>query len=52
MVDTLGDDAPGLSTIQKWAAEFKRGRKSLNEYDPRYGRPATATTPEVIDRVQ
>ena len=50
MVDTLGDDAPGLSTMQKWAAEFKRGPKSLED-DPRSGRPATATTPEVIDRV-
>ena len=25
MIDTLGDDAPGFSTEQKWAAEFKRG---------------------------
>ena len=25
MVNTLGDDAPGLLTMQKWAAEFKRG---------------------------
>ena len=23
MVDTLGDDTPGLSTVQKWYAEFK-----------------------------
>ena len=36
--------------MQKWAAEFTRGQKSLEE-DPRSGRPATATTPEVIDRV-
>ena len=25
MVATLGDDAPALSPVQKWAAEFKRG---------------------------
>ena len=50
MVDTLGDDAPGLSTMQKWAAERKKGRKS-HEDDPRSGRPATTTTPKVIDRV-
>ena len=50
MADTFGDNAPGLSTMQKWAVEFKRGRKSLED-DPRSGRPATATTPEVIDCV-
>uniref|UniRef100_A0A3Q0T381 Mos1 transposase HTH domain-containing protein n=1 Tax=Amphilophus citrinellus TaxID=61819 RepID=A0A3Q0T381_AMPCI len=50
MVATLGDDAPALSTVQKWAAEFKRGRESLED-DPRSGRPVTATTRENIDRV-
>ena len=42
MVDTLEDDAPGLLTLQKWAAGFQR---SLEDD------PTTATTPEVIDRV-
>ena len=50
MAATLGDDAPALSTVQKWAAEFKRGRESLED-DPRSGRPATATTQENINRV-
>ena len=50
MFDTLKDDAPGLSTVQKWAAEFKRGQKSLED-DPRSERPATATIPEIIDCV-
>ncbi|XP_030588657.1 histone-lysine N-methyltransferase SETMAR-like [Archocentrus centrarchus] len=50
MVATLGDDAPALSTVQKWAAEFKRGRESLED-DQRSGRPVTATTRENIDRV-
>ena len=50
MVSTLGDDAPALSTVKKWAAEFKRGRKSLED-DPRLGRPFTATTQENIDRI-
>ena len=26
MVAILRDDAPALSTVKKWAAEFKRGR--------------------------
>ena len=43
MVSTLGDDAPALSTVKKWAAEFKKGRKSLED-DLRSGRPSTATT--------
>ena len=50
MAATLGDDASALSTVQKWATEFKRGRESLED-DPRSGRPATATTQENIDHV-
>ena len=50
MFSTLGDDAPALSTVKKWAAEFKRGRESLED-DPRSGRPSTATTQENIDRI-
>ena len=50
MVSTLGDDAPALSTVKKWAAEFKRGRESLED-DPRSGRPSTATTQESIDHI-
>ena len=38
------DSSPSFSTIKKWAAEFKRGRTSL-EYDPCEGRPKDATTP-------
>ena len=50
MVSTLGDDAPALSTVKKWAAEFKRRRESLED-DPRSGRPSRATTQENIDRI-
>ena len=50
MVSTLGDDAPALSTVKKWTAEFKRGRESLED-DPRSGRPSTATTQEKIGRI-
>ncbi|XP_029634602.1 uncharacterized protein LOC115210258 [Octopus sinensis] len=50
MVATLGDYVPVLSTVQKWAAEFKRSRENLKD-NPRLGRPAIATTQENIDRV-
>jgi transposase len=38
IVSVCGDPPPSFSTIKKWAAEFKRGRTSL-EVDPREGRP-------------
>ena len=50
MVATLGDFAPALSTVKKWAAEFKRSRESLED-DPRSGRSSTATTQQNIDRI-
>jgi len=34
----------------KWAAEFKRGRISLED-DPREERPKSATTPEITEQV-
>jgi transposase len=39
-----------FSTIKKWAAEFKRGRTSLED-DPCEGCPKSATTPEIIEQV-
>lgn len=50
MVETLVDNAPSFATVKRWAAEFKRGRESIED-DPRSGRPSTATTTENIDRV-
>ena len=50
MVSTLGDDASALSTVKKWAAEFKKGRESFED-NPRSGRSSTATTQENIDRI-
>uniref|UniRef100_A0A3Q0T9I4 Mos1 transposase HTH domain-containing protein n=1 Tax=Amphilophus citrinellus TaxID=61819 RepID=A0A3Q0T9I4_AMPCI len=50
MVATLGDDVPALSTLQKWATEFKGGRGSLED-DPKSRRLATATTQENTDHV-
>ena len=45
-----GDSAPPFTTVTFWAAEFKRGRKSLGD-DERSGRPKTATTDENIAKV-
>ncbi|XP_040923305.1 chromobox protein homolog 1b isoform X1 [Toxotes jaculatrix] len=50
MVATLGEGAPSYSMVKKWAAEFKRGRESLED-DPRPGRPVTVTTQETIDKI-
>lgn len=50
LTKVYGDIAPSMSTVKKWAAEFKRGRTSLED-DPREGRPKTATTPETIEKV-
>lgn len=48
--NVYGDSSPSFSTIKKWAAEFKRDRSSLED-DPRTGRPKTATTSEMIEKV-
>lgn len=45
-----GDSAPSFTTVKFWAAEFKRGRKSLGD-DERSGRPKTATTDDNIAKV-
>jgi len=45
-----GDSSPSFSTIKKWAAEFKRGRTSLED-DPHEGCPKSATPPEIIEQV-
>ncbi|XP_029636922.1 uncharacterized protein LOC115212223 [Octopus sinensis] len=50
-VAILGDDAPALSTPQKWTAEFRRGMESL-EGDPRPGCPVTGNTKENIDHIR
>jgi len=49
-IKVYGDCSASFSIIKKWAAEFKRGRTSL-ENDPREGRPKSATTPEIIEQV-
>ena len=39
-----------FSTIKKWAAQFKRGRTSLED-DPREGRLKSTPPPEIIEQV-
>jgi hypothetical protein len=41
-IKVYGNTSPSFSTIKKWAAEFKRGRTSL-EIDPHEGLPKIAT---------
>ncbi|XP_046545536.1 protein GVQW3-like [Haliotis rubra] len=50
MVSTLGEDAPSFATVKRWAAEFRRGKESLQD-DPRSGRPTTVTTKENVDKI-
>ena len=45
LINVYGDLAPSKTTVKKWAAEFKRGRESIED-DPRSGRPVEVTTPE------
>ena len=42
-----GDSAPSFTTVKFWAAEFKRGHKSLGDD----GCPKTATTDKNIAKV-
>lgn len=50
MDSTLGDSSPSYSTVKKWAAEFQHGRTSIQD-DERSGRPKTATTDEIIEKI-
>jgi len=49
-IKVYGDSSSSFSTIKKLAAEFKRGRTSLED-EPREGRPKSATRPEIIEPV-
>ena len=42
--------APSFTTVNFWATEFKRSRKSFGD-DERSGRPKTVTIDENIDKV-
>jgi len=49
-IKVYGNSSPSFSTIKKWAAEFKRGRTSLEE-EIHEGHPKSATPPEIIEQV-
>ena len=46
-METQGEESPSYSTVKKCAAEFKRGRESVED-DGRSGRPKDATPDENI----
>jgi histone-lysine N-methyltransferase SETMAR len=48
---TLGDSSPSNTTVKRWVAEFKIGRKSTND-EPRSGRPIEVTTAEMTEKVR
>jgi histone-lysine N-methyltransferase SETMAR len=50
MVKVYGHSCPSLATVKWWAAEFKRGKKGLED-DQRSGRPSNAITQENIEAV-
>ena len=47
----FGDDAPSRTTVFEWFAEFRRGRRSLDD-EVRSGRPVEATTEENVAAVR
>ena len=47
-METLGKDSPSYSTVKKGAAEFWRGKKSIED-DKLSGRSKEATTDENIE---
>lgn len=51
MDSTLSNSSPSLKTIRKWSNKFKRGGTSTKDAS-RSGRPKTATSEEIVRKVQ
>jgi len=51
MVVVYGENAPSYATVKRWAAEFRRGRTSLED-DPQSGRPSDAVCEENCHAVE
>jgi histone-lysine N-methyltransferase SETMAR len=51
MTIVYGDNAPSYATVKRWAAEFRRGRTSLED-DPRSGRPSDVVCEENCHAVE
>ena len=46
-METLGKESPSYSIVRRWAAEFRRGRESIED-DKRSGSPKEAITDENV----
>ena len=51
MLKVYNDCSPIIRTVERWVPEFKRGRTSLQK-DPREVRPKSASTPEIMAKIQ
>lgn len=50
MKEAHGDNAPSYDMVRYWIAKFRCGHMSTSD-DPRSGRPKTATTEDIVDKV-
>ena len=51
MIVVYGENAPSYATVKRWAAEFRRGRTSLED-DSRSGAPSDAVCEENCHTVE
>ena len=51
MKNIYQQESPSYVSVKRWAAEFKRGRRSIDD-DTRSGRPPTSVTPQNIEAVR
>lgn len=51
LVRALGEGAPSLATVKRWAARFRDGNSNVEDA-PRTGRPTTATDESVVEQVR